>query len=240
MLLKNKISLITGGAGAVGRKLCEVFLREGAKVAFTYHQYGNKSFGELEKKGARGYPVEITSAKSVQKTARNIANDFGQVDILVNNVGLTQVLPFALIEEEDWDEVISVNLKGMFLMCKALVPSMIQRQQGVIINFGSLAGHRLLEVPVHYATAKAGVTGFTISLAKELSRYHIRVNSIVPGLLDEGVGTNISKRQLDEYKKYCLTGRPGKTIEVAELTAFIASDKAGYINAQNIFVDGGI
>lgn len=240
MLLKNKISLITGGAGAVGKKLCEVFLREGSKVAFTYHPGGNKQFKEIEKRGGRGYPVEITSSQSVQKTVKRFLKDFGHIDILVNNAGLTQIMPFALMEEKDWDEVMAVNLKGMFLMCKSVVPAMIKKQGGVIVNFGSLAGHRLLEVPIHYATAKAGVTGFTISLAKELYRYHIRVNSIVPGLLEEGVGTNISSRQLEEYKKYCLTGRPGKTIEVAEVVAFIVSDKASYINAQNIFIDGGI
>lgn len=240
MLLKNKVALITGGAGAVGKKLCQVFLREGAEVAFTYHPGGNKQFKELEKSGGQGYPAEITSVQSVRKTIKDALKDFGRIDILVNNAGLTQVMPFALMEESDWDEVIAVNLKGMFLMCKNVVPAMIKNRGGVIINFGSLAGHRLLEVPVHYATAKAGVTGFTLSLAKELHRYNIRVNSIVPGLLEEGVGTNISSRQMEEYKKYCLTGRPGKTIEVAEVVAFIASDKAGYINAQNIFIDGGI
>jgi 3-oxoacyl-[acyl-carrier protein] reductase len=240
MLLKNKTALITGGAGAVGKKLCDVFLREGSKVAFTYHQGSRKPFKEIEAKGAKAYPIEVTSRSSVQKTVNNILKHFDHIDILVNNIGWTQIMPFALIEEEDWDNVISVNLKGMFLVTKAVVPSMIRQKKGVIVNFGSLAGYRLLDVPVHYATAKAGVSGFTISLAKELSRYNIRVNSVAPGLLEEGVGVNISSKQLAEYNKYCTTGRPGKTNEVAEIVAFLASEKASYINAQNIFIDGGM
>jgi 3-oxoacyl-[acyl-carrier protein] reductase len=149
-------------------------------------------------------------------------------------------MPFALIEEEDWDEVLRANLKTMFLVTKEVIRSMINRKTGVIINIGSLAGHRLLEVPVHYATAKAGVTGFTLSLAKELSRYNIRVNEIVPGLLSEGVGRLVPEKERAEYLRYCVAGRPGEPDELAELAAFLASDKAQYINAQSIFLDGGI
>jgi NAD(P)-dependent dehydrogenase (short-subunit alcohol dehydrogenase family) len=110
----------------------------------------------------------------------------------------------------------------------------------VVINIGSLAGHRLLEVPVHYATAKAGVSGFTLALARELCRYNIRVNEVVPGLLSEGVGRLVPEKERAEYLRYCAAGRPGEPEEVAEVVAFLASEKAGYINAQSVFVDGGI
>lgn len=150
------------------------------------------------------------------------------------------MMPFALIEEEDWDAVMAANLKSMFLVTREVVRGMIARKSGVIVNIGSLAGHRLLEVPVHYATAKAGVSGFTLSLAKELARYNIRVNAVVPGLLEEGIGKMVPARELEEYVRYCSAGRPGRTNEVAEVVAFLASDRASYINAQNIFVDGGV
>ena len=111
---------------------------------------------------------------------------------------------------------------------------------GAVVNLGSLAGHRMLEVPVHYATAKAAVSGFTLSLAKEVSRYGIRVNEVVPGLIKGGVGLNVTDRQLAAYTEHCSLGRPGRPEEVADLVAFLASDRASYINAQSISIDGGI
>ena len=113
------------------------------------------------------------------------------------------------------------------------------RRGGAIINIGSIAGQRLLEVPVHYATAKAGVSGFTISLAKELARYNIRVNSVIPGMLTEGVSRMVPEKEAQEYLQYCTAGRPGEPSEVADLVVFLASEKASYINAQNISIDGG-
>jgi NAD(P)-dependent dehydrogenase (short-subunit alcohol dehydrogenase family) len=170
---------------------------------------------------------------------KEVLERFGSVDVLVNNAGLTQVMPFALIEEEDWDQILTANLKTMFLVTKEIIRSMISHKRGVVINIGSLAGHRLLEVPVHYATAKAGVSGFTLSLAKELSRYNIRVNEVVPGLLSKGVGELVPEKERAEYLRYCAAGRPGEPGEIAEVVAFLASEKAQYINAQRVFVDGG-
>lgn len=244
-MLKDKKALISGGTGAVGSALCEVFAGYGADVAFTYLRNEDKAAalkGLVEAAGRRCLceSIEATDAKAIEAFARQVEEAFGQVDILVNNLGATQVLPFALIDEEDWDEMVQVDLKSMFLYSKAVVRGMIRRKAGTIVNLGSVAGHRMLEVPVHYATVKAGVTGFTISLAKELARYKVRVNEVVPGLLDAGVGTNISERQLEEYKRYCAAGRPGTPAEVAELVAFLASDRASYINAQSVTIDGGL
>ncbi|MFA6567040.1 MAG: SDR family oxidoreductase [Victivallales bacterium] len=238
--MDKKTVLITGGSGALGNSIVRIFRREGHDVAFTYNSRKEKAAELSRETGASAFKADLTKKEDVTKAVSEILKIFGRIDILVNNAGLTQVMPFALIEEEDWDAVITANLKSMFLVTREVVCGMIARKEGVIINIGSLAGHRLLEVPVHYATAKAGVMGFTLSLAKELSRYNIRVNSVVPGLLDEGVGKMVPEKEMKEYMNYCTAGRPGKTGEVAEVVFFLASPCASYVNAQNIFVDGGI
>jgi 3-oxoacyl-[acyl-carrier protein] reductase len=244
-MLENKRVLISGGTGAIGSALCEAFAGYGADVAFTFHKNEARAkeiVGLVEGVGRKclSQSVEATDAAAIEAFAKSVEEALGGIDVLVNNLGATQVLPFALIDEEDWDEMVQVDLKSMFLFSKAVVRGMIRQKAGVIINLGSIAGHRMLEVPVHYATVKAGVTGFTISLAKEMCRYNIRVNEVVPGLIEGGIGTNVSERQLDEYNRFCCMGRPGTPLEVAELVAFLASDRAAYINAQSVVIDGGL
>jgi 3-oxoacyl-[acyl-carrier protein] reductase len=172
--------------------------------------------------------------------AQRIEEEFGLIDILVNNAGVAQVMPFAMIEEKDWDLIMDVNVKGIFLVTKAFARCMIRRKVGNIINIGSLAGMRMLEVPVHYAAAKSAVVGFTLALARELGRYNIRVNAVLPGMLTDGVSVNVPAKQQEEYKNYCALSRAGRPEEVAELVAFLASDRSSYINAQSISIDGGI
>jgi len=244
-VLDSKIALVTGGTGAIGAATCRCFAREGADVAFTFHQNAaaaRELKQELEGAGRRCLcaAVEAVDGAGIESFAAEVEEELGPVDVLVNNLGMTQVMPFALIEEEDWDQVVQVNLKSLFLSTRAVVRGMIRRKTGSIINLGSIAGHRILEVPVHYACAKAGVSGFTTSLAKELSRYRVRVNEVCPGLVSGGIGNNISDRQLEDYNRYCTTGRPGTPEEVAELVAFVASDRASYINGQTLYVDGGL
>jgi NAD(P)-dependent dehydrogenase (short-subunit alcohol dehydrogenase family) len=245
MMLDNKKVFITGGTGAIGAKLCEIFSAEGADIAFNYEKSGKKAEKVLaavkkNKRQGLAFKCSVLDAAGIEKMIGEVAEKFGHIDILVNNAGFTQVMPLPLIEEEDWDRMMAVNVKGIFLVTKEVVRAMIPRKSGVIINIGSIAGMRLLEVPVHYATAKAAVQGFTISLAKELARFNIRVNAIVPGMLDAGVGLNVPEKQYREYMKYCLAGRPGKPEEVAHFAAFLCSDKAKYINARNMVIDGGL
>jgi 3-oxoacyl-[acyl-carrier protein] reductase len=219
--------------------------RYGADVAFTYHRQEERAkelISAIQGLGRRclGASVNATDGPAIEAFCARVEETFARVDVLVNNLGTIQIMPFALIDEADWDEVITVNLKSMFLFSKGVARGMIRRKSGVIVNLGSIAGRRLLEVPVHYATAKAGVDGFTVSLAKELCRYGIRVNAVVPGLIAGGIGANVSERQMKEYSGYCTLGRPGQPAEVAEMVAFVASDRASYVNAQSIIVDGGL
>jgi NAD(P)-dependent dehydrogenase (short-subunit alcohol dehydrogenase family) len=214
-------------------------------VVYSYKEHSEKARAidlELKNQGKEvwSFPLDVTDGVASVKLAQQIENEIAPVDILVNNAGIAQVMPFAMIEEKDWDAIMDINVKGMFLVTKAFARGMIRRKRGSIINIGSLAGMRMLEVPVHYATAKSAVTGFTMSLARELGRYNIRVNAAVPGMMDGGVSCNIPEKQYNQYISYCALSRVGKCDEVAELVAFLASDKSSYMTAQSILVDGGI
>ena len=239
-MLKGTTAFVSGGSGAVGSAIVRVMAREGCRVAFSYLKHNEAAEKLQAETGAQGYLLDVTDGAGCAELAKKIETDVGPVDILVNNAGIAQVLPFALIEEEDWDKVMDVNVKGMFLVTKAFARGMIRRKRGAIVNMSSLAGLRILDVPVHYATAKSAVVGFTLSLAKEFARYNIRVNAVVPGMLTEGVSINVPQKQQEQYAQFCTMGRSGKPEEVAELVAFLSSGRASYINAQAIFVDGGI
>lgn len=236
----DKVVVVTGGSGAVGGAIVRAFASDGWRVAFSWKGNEQRAAQLAEETGASAFRMDLTKQEEVEHGISAILAQFGHIDALINNAGLTQIMPFAMIEEEDWDELMAANLKSMFLATREVVRGMIQQKSGLIVNIGSLAGHRLLEVPVHYATAKAGVTGFTISLAKELSRYGIRVNEVVPGLLSEGVGSMVPQKEMAEYLHYCTAGRAGEPMEVARVVSFLASDAASYINAQSIHVNGGI
>lgn len=245
MLLEGKSVVVTGGTGAVGSALCDVFSREGADVAFNYNISTDKAeqtLCRIKQNGRKGlaFQCSVLDKSGVADMVKKTEEEFGKIDILVNNAGVVQVMPFPLIEEEEWDLVMDVNVKGMFIVTKEVVRHMVMQRSGVIINMGSIGGVRLLEVPVHYAASKAAVNGFTIALAKELARYNIRVNTVVPGMLTGGVGLNVPEKQYNEYMKYCAAGRPGKPEEVADYIAFLASDRAAYINAQSLIIDGGL
>jgi NAD(P)-dependent dehydrogenase (short-subunit alcohol dehydrogenase family) len=216
------------------------FRSAGDNVVFTYRSNAEAARDLVAETGAHAVRAELTDAAEVRAAVAEALEAMGGIHVLVNNASMTQVMPFALIEEEDWDNIIAANLKSMFLVTREAARDMVARRSGVIVNLGSIAGHRLLEVPVHYATAKAGVMGFTTSLAAEFARYGIRVNTVVPGLLESGISRHVPAEQLEHYMSHCLAGRPGRMAEVADLVHYLASDSAAYVNAQHIFIDGGL
>lgn len=240
-MFKGKVVFITGGTSYIGSALCKAFAGYGAKVIFSYHNAEEKAREMIKKnKNFKGIQINLRDVKDIDKKIRALYEEIDTIDILVNNAGVTLVMPFAMLEEEDVDCTLDINIKGMIFITKAVARKMIRNKKGSIVNIGSLVGHRMLNVPIPYAVSKAAVMGFTYSLAAELSRFNIRVNSVVPGLIDDGVSRSVPDELKTEFLQHCAAGRMGTGQEVAEVVCFIASDKASYINGQNIFVDGGV
>jgi len=240
-VLEEKVVFISGGTGYLGSVICKSCAEYGAKVVFSF--YGNEArASELmtEIEGAKGIKIDMKNLNDISTKIDQLHKEIEAVDVLINNAGTSQVMPFSLLEEEDFDLMMNINVKGTVFLTKAIVRRMIKKRKGVIVNIGSIAGHRMFDVPIHYAISKAAISGFTYALASELKRFGIRINSVVPGMLEDGVARGIPKELREDYLKHCATGRPGTGREVAELVCFLASDRARYINGQNIFIDGGI
>lgn len=243
--LEGKRALVTGASRGLGRAICRVFASEGARVAFTYSRDSAGAAitqAEIESAGGetKSYAVSVLDAAGTEAMLEDLEKLWGGLDVLVNNAGISQNLPLALMEEEDWDRVMDVNAKGMFLTSRAVLRRMIRRRAGVVLNIGSLVGVRMLEAPLHYTASKAAVRGLTQGLAKEVARYGIRVISLAPGLLEDGVGRNLPDHRLADYLKHCALGRVGKLDEVAKFAAFLVSDKNAYMSGETIVMDGGL
>ena len=245
LLLEGKRALVTGGTGALGSAITRVMAREGAAVAFGTTSEGEKServAAAIREQGRTALPLafDVTDAEAVQAAVGRCVQSLGGIDVLINAAGISQAVPLALMRDDDWDRMLAVNLRGVFLACRAVLRPMVAQRSGVIVNVGSVAGRRMLDAPVHYAASKAGVSGLTLALAREVARYGIRVTCVVPGLLRGGVGNHVPPALLELYGRRCVAGRVGEPEEIAEVIAFIASDRASYIYAGDVFVDGGV
>lgn len=244
-LLDGRTALVTGASRGLGRAICRVFAREGAKVAFNYAKSDDEAAAtlkEIEAIGAKGwaFKTSVLDKAGLWAMVRSIEAEAGVIDILVNNAGIGQVVPLALMEEEDWDKVMNVNVKGAFLTTQAVIRGMVRNKSGRILNVSSLAGVKMMQAPVHYSAAKAALKGFTEALAKEIGRYGITVNCLAPGVLEEGVSSNLPKNRREEYIRHCALGRLGTMDEAAEVAAFLCSDRNSYMNGSTIVLDGGV
>ncbi len=242
-LLAGKKVLVTGGSRGLGRAFCLAFTVEGAEVAFTWNTNqaaADETVALCSKQGAAplSFRVSVLDAKAIAAMVKELEQHWGRIDILVNNAGVSQNLPVALMEEEDWDFVLDTNVKGTFLMSRAVLRGMFRRKAGVILNLGSLAGVRMIEAPVHYYTSKAAVKGFTEALAKEVARHNIRVLCLAPGLLEDGVGRNLPDHKREDYLRHCALGRVGTFAEVAAFAAFLVSDRNSYQSGATVVMDG--
>ena len=241
-LLGGRTALVTGGSRGLGRALVETFVAEGARVAFSYARDDAGAHATMAATGgaAKAFRVSVLDVPGTSAMVGEIEREWGSIDILVNNAGISQNLPLALMEEDDWDRVMDVNVKGTFLTCRAVLRGMIRRQRGVVLNIGSLVSVRMMDAPVHYCASKAAVKGLSEALAKEVARYGIRVLCLAPGLLEDGVGRNLPDYRLADYLKHCSLGRLGSLEEVARSAAFLVSDANSYMSGETVVIDGGV
>jgi 3-oxoacyl-[acyl-carrier protein] reductase len=240
-LCDGRVALVTGGSRGLGRAICVALAREGARVAFNYARRDEEAAATRELvPGGRAYKVSVLDKAGLAGMVKAIEGDLGPIDILVNNAGVGQVVPLALMEEEDWDRMMTTNVKGAFLTSQAVLRGMVRQKRGRILNISSLAGVKMMQAPVHYSAAKAALVGFTAALAKEVGRYGITVNCLAPGILEDGVAENLPKARRDEYLRHCALGRTGTFAEVADVAAFMVSDRNSYMNGATLVLDGAV
>lgn len=249
MRLQNKVAIVTGGGHGIGAKYCEGLAREGAKVAIAEidAKAAEEVAQELTAKGhqAIAIPTDVSDEASTLNMAKTVRDKFGRIDVLINNAAIfaTVAMSRVNIEEipvDEWDRMMTVNLKGVFLSCRAVLPAMKAQEGGSIINISS--GTALFGSPtrIHYVTTKAGVIGFTRSLAREVGGFNIRINCIAPGsTLSEKDPTP----EIVNFRKERIGSRALKRVEYPEdlvgAAIFLASDDAGFISGQTLVVDGG-
>jgi NAD(P)-dependent dehydrogenase (short-subunit alcohol dehydrogenase family) len=240
--LSGKRALITGASRGLGRAMALRFAAEGARVAISYARDAKAAEATLAACGAEalGFQVSVLDVAGTTAMVAALEEKWGGIDVLVNNAGVSQALPLALMEEEDWDRVLDVNLKGAFLTTRAVVRGMVRRKAGVVLSIGSLAGERMIDAPIHYCASKAALRGFTEALAKEMARYKIRALCLAPGILEDGVAKHLSEPRLRDYLQHCALGRVGTLDEVARFAAFLVSDACPYMSGATVVMDGGV
>jgi len=244
-MLAGKVAIVTGGSRGIGRAISVTLAQAGADVAIFYA--GNQAAAEetltqIQQAGRQGIAlqVNVADAEQVEAAIKQVTTTWGKIDILVNNAGITRDNLLMRMKEEEWDQVINTNLKGVFLCTKAVTRPMMKQRNGRIINISSVVGVMGNPGQANYVAAKAGVIGLTKSTAKELASRNITVNAIAPGWIETDMTADLG----DEVHKQMLAtiplGRPGSAQEIAEAVKFLASDAAGYITGQTLHVDGGM
>lgn len=244
-LLEGKTALITGGSRGIGRAVALKFAQEGAQVAITasaYHEKAQETEKDILKEGtkAAAYGADARDFEAASKTVEQALNDFGRIDILVNNAGITRDNLLMRMSEEDWDEVISSNMKSVFNYTRAIQQVMLRQRGGVIINMSSVVGLMGNAGQSNYAASKAGIVGFTKSVAKELGSRGIRANAIAPGFVRTDMTSKLSEDRVKEYEKSIPLQRMGNPEDIANVAVFLASDLAAYVTGEIISVDGGM
>lgn len=244
-LLKGKVALITGASRGIGRAIAQRFAQEGAQVAFTYLssvEKGQALEDELKAFGitAKGYRSDASDYKAAEELVAAVLADFGSIDVLVNNAGITKDGLLMRMSEEQWDVVINVNLKSVFNLTKAAIKPMMKAKAGSIINLTSVVGIRGNAGQANYAASKAGIIGFTKSVALELGSRNIRSNAVAPGFIETEMTGEINEKAVEEWKQQIPLKRGGQPEEVADTCVFLASDLSRYTTGQVLQVDGGM
>lgn len=244
-LFHDKVAIVTGGTRGIGRAIVLALCREGADCAFTYTKNpaaAESLAKEVRSIGRRAVPfqLDVRDFEGAKTLIEDIKKEFGRIDILVNNAGITRDRSLMMMTKEDWSDVIDTDLTGVFNTTRACIITFLKQKSGNIVNISSVSGIHPMPGQVNYAAAKAGIIGFTKSLAKEVAPYNIRVNAVAPGFVD----TDMTAALGDTYRKKVMKMIPlerfGAPDEVAQAVVFLVSDASQYITGQVIQLDGGL
>ncbi|MDH7445711.1 3-oxoacyl-[acyl-carrier-protein] reductase [Aquimarina sp. 2201CG14-23] len=244
-LLQGKTAIITGATRGIGKGIAQVFAKQGANVAFTYSS-SVEAASALEKElndlgiKAKAYQSNAASFEESENLIKDVLETFGGIDILVNNAGITKDNLLMRMSEDDFDKVIEVNLKSVFNMTKAVQRTMLKQRSGSIINMSSVVGVKGNAGQANYAASKAGIIGFSKSVALELGSRNIRSNVIAPGFIETEMTGKLDEKVVEEWRKAIPLKRGGSPDDIANACLFLASDLSGYVTGQVLNVDGGM
>jgi 3-oxoacyl-[acyl-carrier protein] reductase len=244
-LLEGKVALVTGASRGIGHSIAKKLAEQGADVAFTYNSSAERAEAvekELIALGvkAKGYKSNAASFEDSAKLIDDISNDFDGIHVVVNNAGITRDNLILRMTEEQWDEVITTNLKSAFNICKNVTRTMMKQKEGSIINISSIVGLGGNAGQTNYAASKAGMIGFTKSFAKELASRNVRCNAIAPGFIQTEMTDALDEKVKAEFASRIPLGRYANPDEVADVVVFLASDMSSYVTGQTISVCGGL
>ena len=244
-LLESKVAIITGGSRGIGKSICETFAQNGCNVAFTYNN--SKESAESLAKELNGYGIKAKAYKSdasnfddATKLVEDVLDDFGKIDILVNNAGIKKDNLLMRMEKSDFDSVINTNLSSVFNLTKASIKTFLKQRNGSIINISSVVGVKGNAGQSNYSASKAGIIGFSKSIALELGSRNIRSNVIAPGFIETDMTNSLSEDVINSWKESIPLKRGGNPSDVGNACVFLASDLSSYITGQVLHVDGGM
>lgn len=244
-MFKDRVALITGAARGIGRAIALELAGRGCKIAFNYHtsdKQADSLVRSIRQMGtdALAARADVSDYKAMQRFAGQIREQVGQIDYLVNNAGIVRDVSMLMMTEQDWDEVVNINLKGVFCCTKAVLFAMMKKKSGRILNITSISGLIGQKGQVNYASSKSGIIGFTKSLARELAPIGMTVNAVAAGFIDTDMTGKMSEKRRASVLENIPLGRFGTAAEIARICAFLLSDDARYITGQILQVDGGL
>ena len=244
MMLKDKVAIVTGGGRGIGRCISENLAEQGAIIAVCelLEKNGQETCSLIKEKGGQAecFPVDVQNSVQVQETVNKVVDKYGKINILVNNAGITRDNLLIRMKDEDWDLVLNINLKGAFYFTRAVLKSMMKNREGSIVNIASVIGLMGNAGQSNYAASKAGLIGFSKSIAKEVATRGIRVNSVAPGYIKTEMTDKLDDSVKDKIKANIPLGTLGEIDDVAKAVLFLCSDMSKYITGQVITVDGGM
>ena len=244
-LLESKVAIVTGGSRGIGKAICQTFAENGCDVAFTYNN-SKESAESLAKDlknigiNAKAYKSDASSFDDATQLVEDVINDFGKIDILVNNAGIKKDNLLMRMDKEDFDSVINTNLSSVFNLTKASIRTFLKQRSGSIINISSVVGVKGNAGQSNYSASKAGIIGFSKSVALELGSRNIRSNVIAPGFIETDMTDSLSEDVINSWKESIPLKRGGDPSDVGNACVFLASDLSSYITGQVLHVDGGM